>query len=176
MAACFVQLGSEPPTNTTPAVNRRDVFFAAVIAVLLVIVAGQSRRSDRVVSVRRLADTVVLRDTVRDTVLIPVRSYIVRSDTVFLKIPGDTVRVEVEVPIERKVYRTDDYMAVVEGFRPRLAEMEVYRQTSYITRTEVQRIRDRQKWGIGVQVGYGYNFDRFYPYVGVGLQYNVVSW
>ncbi len=75
-------------------------------------------------------DTVVVREVVRDTVLVPVKSYVVRTEIV-----RDTTHVEVEVPIERKEYKTDDYRAVVEGFRPSLVEMEVYRQTQLVTKT-----------------------------------------
>lgn len=121
-------------------------------------------------------DTVIVRETIRDTVLVPQVRWLVRTDTVLLTLPGDTVRVEVEVPIERKVYQTEDYMATVEGFRPALVDMEVYRHTQYVTRTETVKVSDRRRWGLGVQIGYGYNFDRFYPYVGVGLQYSLITW
>lgn len=120
-------------------------------------------------------DTVIIRDTIRPPVPKPEIRYIARTDTVFLRIAGDTVRVEVE-----KVYQTDDYRATVEGFRPELVDMEIYRQTRYITRTETIRIPDRRRWGIGIQAGYGATISQGVaiarPYVGVGVSYNVVSW
>lgn len=152
--------------------------FSAVI-LTLVLLAGSfllGRVTKPVPIPERHIDTVLLRDTIRDTVRIPRISYYARIDTVFLRIPGDTVRVEVEVPIERKVYKTDDYRATIEGFRPSLVDMEVYRKNEYITRTETIRVPVKRRWGIGIQAGYGYNFDRFYPYVGIGLQYSIISW
>lgn len=124
-------------------------------------------------------DTVIVRDTIRDTKLVPVYKYLARTDTVWLQIPGDTVRVEVEVPIERIVYKTEDYKATIEGFRPKLVDMEVYRQTQYITRTETIKVPDRRRWGIGIQTGYGAVLQEnvvLRPYIGVGVQYNIISW
>lgn len=114
-------------------------------------------------------DTVIVRDTIRDTVLIPQKEVYVRTDTVWLKAAGDTVFVEVEVPIERKVYQTDDYKATIEGFRPNLVAMEVYRQTQYITRTEV---KDKKYWfefGVGLGAGYDPFTNKVYPTLQVGF-------
>lgn len=151
--------------------------WAAILTLLLLAGSFVLGRVTKPVPVpEHRVDTVVLRDTVRDTVRIPKVSYYVRTDTVFLAVPGDTVRIEVEVPIERKVYRTDDYRATIEGFRPSLVDIEIYRRTEFVTRTETIRVPVKRRWGIGLQAGYGYNFDRFYPYVGIGLQYSIVSW
>lgn len=121
-------------------------------------------------------DTLIYRDTIRDSLLIPVNRYITRVDTVSLRIQGDTVMIEVEVPIERKEYKTENYRAVIEGFRPSLVEMEVYRQTHYITRTEIIKVPEKSRWGIGIQIGYGTDFNKSHPYIGIGVQYNILSW
>ena len=125
-------------------------------------------------------DTVVVRDTIRDTVLVPVNRYLVRIDTVHVKVAGDTVYVEVEVPIHQRVYQTDDYRAVVEGFRPELIAMEVYRQTHYITKIETVPVPDRKRWGIGLNASYSaaVNGGRLImvPTVGVGVQYSILKW
>lgn len=144
-----------------------------IIAVLLCLVFRQCNHS--AVRTERYVDTVIVRETVRDTILIPQKVYIARIDTVFLPSAGDTVYREVVVPIERKEYRTDDYFAVVEGFRPRLLEMEIYPQTKYITMTEVNTVKKNPKIGVGIQAGYGYNGQRIAPYIGVGVQYNIFT-
>lgn len=112
-------------------------------------------------------------DTVRETVPVPERIYITRTDTVFLAVAGDTVYREVVVPVERKEYRTDDYFAVVEGFRPELISMEVYRQNNYIT--ETIKTTKKPRFGIGVQAGYGYSNNKVSPYIGIGIQYNIIG-
>jgi hypothetical protein len=120
-------------------------------------------------------DTLVVRDTLRDTVLIPVERLTVRVDTVWLTSPGDTVRLEVEVPIERRVYATADYRAVIEGFRPELVDMSVFRATTRITRETLLHPTPR-RWSAGVQAGYGITPRGPVPYIGVGIQYTVLSW
>lgn len=123
------------------------------------------------------ADTVIIRDTIRDTVLKQHRVYIARVDTAYLTIPGDTVRVEVEVPIERREYSTSDYRAIVEGYRASLVSMEVYRQTVTITKPEIRYGPVRPRWGLGIQVGYGIPINgRPAPYIGLGVQYNFITW
>lgn len=125
---------------------------------------------------KNTVDTVVIRETIRDTILVPKVKYLARVDTVFLSIPGDTVRVKVEVPIERKVYQTEDYRATVEGFRPNLVDMEIYRQTQFITQTQTIKVPDKRRWGIGLHAGYGYTPKGFQPYIGVGINYNIITW
>ena len=87
----------------------------------------------------------------------------------------DSLRVPVVVPIERRVYVTADYRAVVEGYRPRLVSMELYRQTQVVTETAAARPR---RWGIGIQAGYGLapRTGHFEPYIGVGIQYSIWQW
>lgn len=119
-------------------------------------------------------DTVIVRDTLVVEIPVPEYHYRTRTDTVRLRVPGDTITVEVEVPIERKVYHTDDFRAVVEGYRPVLIDMQIYRKTEYITRTEYID-RPRKRFGVGVQAGYGYNLDqiKLSPYIGIGVSYNL---
>lgn len=132
----------------------------------------------RATSVVTRIDTLVVRDTIRDTVLVPVAQHIVRTDTVFMKAAGDTVFVAIEVPIEQKAYETADYRAVVQGFRPALVEMEVYRSTVRIDRDIRQTIPlpQTKRWGVGVHAGYGITTKGAAPYIGIGVQYNIVAW
>lgn len=160
-------------------INKTILFTASMMLLLALWTAGAffvGKKSVIIPEPRITIDTVVVRETIRDTIPVPQIRYIARIDTVFMSVPGDTVKIEVAVPIERKVYQTDDYRATIEGFRPSLIDMEIYRQTQYVTQTEIQRIPVKKRWGLGIQVGYGYNFDRFYPYVGMGIQYNFLSW
>jgi hypothetical protein len=97
-----------------------------------------------------------------------------------VKVAGDTVHIAAEIPIERKTYQTEDYKAEIEGFRPSLVSMEIYRQTQFVTKTETLRIPDTRRWGIGLQAGYGVSvqggFVKPHPYLGVGVQYSVFKW
>ncbi len=135
---------------------------------------GCSERNRLTTTITRI-DTIVIRDTIRDTVPIPVTRRIVRTDTVFVRAAGDTVFVDVEIPVEQKIYETTDYRAVVEGFRPALVEMELYRNTAFVTR-ETLRAKAPEKWGIGLQAGWGISPKGAAGYIGVGVQYRILAW
>lgn len=121
-------------------------------------------------------DTVRFRDTVRDTIPIPVKETLKRTDTVYLPILIDTTTdrtveddsVPVLIPITSKEYKTDNYRAVVSGYKPSLDLMEVYLEKEIITLKP-----KRKRWGLGLQVGYGYPGGL---YVGGGVSYNLFMW
>ncbi len=126
-------------------------------------------------------DTVWVRDTVRDTVLVPVERYMVRVDTVWLRPIDDTTRGDsleknppsaFRLPVERVVYSTGDYRAVVEGFRPSLVEMELYPRSALVTRHTV-RAPPARRWSAGLQAGWGITPRGFAPYLGVGVEYRL---
>ncbi|WP_273372993.1 DUF6808 domain-containing protein [Alistipes megaguti] len=72
------------------------------------------------------------------------------------------------VPITQKVYETDDYRAYVSGYQPSLDSL-LFKQP-----TQIVRIKEKPKrWGIGVQVGYGFTPQGAQPYIGVGISYNL---
>lgn len=127
-----------------------------------------------------LRDTVVVRDTLAVPVPTPERVEVIRRDTCWLVRcdtvrTADTLRVPVIIPIERKVYATADYRAVIEGYKPELVSMELYRQTQVVTNTVSAKPK---RWGVGIQAGYGFTprTGRFEPYIGLGIQYSIWQW
>ncbi len=153
----------------------------AVIALALIAVAfllGRRSVKPEIVEIHR-TDTMWMRDTVRETVLVPEVRYLTRVDTVLLKVPGDTVKVPVLVPISRNVYEGEDYRAVVSGFRVSLDTLDIFRKTQTVTNTVVQRVEvpgKPKRWGIGVSAGYALTPQGMKPYIGAGVQYNFLSW
>lgn len=153
----------------------------AVIALALIAVAfllGRRSVKPEIVEIHR-TDTMWMRDTVRETVLVPEVRYLTRVDTVLLLVPGDTVKVPVLVPISRNVYEGEDYRAVVSGFRASLDTLDIFRKTQTVTNTVVQRVEVPGKpkhWGIGVSAGYALTPQGMKPYIGAGVQYNFLSW
>lgn len=117
-------------------------------------------------------DTVVIRDTVRDTVPKYVKAYFDRWDTLYVSSPSDTVHlrdtIHVVIPIEKKEYKTDDYRAIVSGYKPSLDYMEVYRKTQTVTITQKPK-----RWGIGLQAGASYPAGW---HIGVGISYDIWQW
>ncbi len=99
----------------------------------------------------------------------------IQSDTTRVIAPDST---RMTVPIERKTYITADYRAVVEGFRPSLVELDLYRRTTLVMR-ETQRTFPAsrpKRWSAGFQAGWGITPHGAAPYIGVGVQYSVLTW
>ena len=138
---------------------------------------GRRSVKPEIVEIHR-TDTVVVRDTVRETVLVPKVRYLTRVDTVLLLVPGDTVKVPVLVPISRKVYEGEDYRAVVSGFRASLDTLDIFRKTQTVTNTVVQRVEvpgKPKRWGIGVSAGYALTPQGVKPYIGAGISYSFIT-
>lgn len=151
-----------------------------VIALALIAAAfllGRRSVKPEIVKIHR-TDTVVGRDTVRETVLVPKVRYLTRVDTVLLPVPGDTVEVPVLVPISRNVYEGEDYRAVVSGFRASLDTLDIFRKTQTVTNTVVQRVEvpgKPKRWGIGVSAGYALTPQGVKPYIGAGISYSFIT-
>ena len=129
-------------------------------------------------------DTVTRIDTVFQYHPQPVEVEKVRTEYRWLtRVTTDTVTdytvlhdsVLVEVPIESKHYNSPEYDAWVSGYQPSLDSIKVYQKTEYITETITKT--KRKTWGIGFNVGYGYDFKSktAAPFVGVGISYDIIS-
>lgn len=151
-----------------------------VIALALIAAAfllGRRSVKPEIVEIHR-TDTMWMRDTVRETVLVPKVRYLTRVDTVLLPVPGDTVEVPVLVPISRNVYEGEDYRAVVSGFRASLDTLDIFRKTQTVTNTVVQRVEvpgKPKRWGIGVSAGYALTPQGVKPYIGAGISYSFIT-
>ena len=127
-------------------------------------------------SIKVERDTIVVRDTLRESYPVEVEREVVRTEYKYLtRVERDTITMRdtvlVEIPIEEREYKGKDYRAVVGGYNPYLKSIEVYPTTKYINTTET--IKERKRWGfsVGAQGGYGYTPKGFQPYVGVGFSF-----
>lgn len=155
---------------------KKNAFFFTFLGVAFICMFLLGRRTKICrPEIITLSDTVVRIDTLRDTVCVAKTAYISKIDTCIMEVPGDTVKVPVLVPIERREYKTEDYHALIEGYRPSLVSMEVYPQTKIVTQTQIRTVTKKTRWGIGPQVGYGFNGKEWAPYVGIGVQYNICA-
>ena len=135
----------------------------------------------RIVEERVQRDTLVIRDTVthsapryiemytRDTIRILIRELV--HDTVAVYLPRET-----------KVYEDARYRAEVSGYQPSLDRIDIFTQSKVVTQNTAQVVKQKTRWGIGISAGYGVAINtteqtfRPAPYIGVGIQYNLVSW
>lgn len=114
-------------------------------------------------------DTVIIVDTLRDTVPVPVRETVTKyiqvpADTIVKYIKGDTVF----LPVIQKEYSTPDYHAWVSGYNAALDSIDVFLKTVYITKKIPAR-----RWGLGISTGYGVGRSGLSPYIGVGVYYRI---
>lgn len=129
-------------------------------------------------------------DTVKVEVPKPVRVEVVRKEVVRIK---DTVKISdkkpeyintpdkvesaendapalsdsglLEIPITRNIYQTENYKATVEGWRPQLVEMEIYKKT----------IIKKPKFSISVGPGISYDGKNIKPTVNITAGYVLFS-
>ena len=117
-------------------------------------------------------DTVVIREYVRDTVIITNTHQISRIDTVMVYLPGDTVKVAVTLPFELKTFQTENYRATVSGYKPMLESIDLFVPTKIITQTHHTTTIMPPTWEGGIvvtaQVASGWNNQ----FVGARVRYN----
>lgn len=117
---------------------------------------------------------IVRTDTVRDTLLVPQYVQVERFDTIRDTVDGNPIYLP--VPISRYLFTDDStYKVEMEGYNVKANSIEIYPRT--ITQTVIERVSvpaKQKRWGIGPQIGFGYNGMNWMPYVGVGIQYNLI--
>ena len=117
---------------------------------------------------------VVRLDTIRDTVSVPKYVHIVRYDTIHDT--ADRKPIHLPIPISRYLFTDDStYRMEVEGYNVKANSIEVYPRT--VTQTVIQRVEvpgKPKRWGIGVSAGAALTPQGIRPYLGVGMQYNLV--
>lgn len=150
--------------------------ITAIFAFILGVVLSGVGRVDKSI---KTTDTITLVDTIREPIYRD--SLLVRYVTRRLRVTDtlrlhDSVNIEfrdsvyVDVPIVQKTYEGTDYKAWVSGYEPNLDSISIAHKT--ITNTITRR--DKRRWGLGIQMGVGLN-GKVAPYVGVGLQYNLIK-
>ena len=117
-------------------------------------------------------DTVIVRDTLRDSIPYPVVETVIQEIPelipFYITLAGDTVREGIYVPVDitQKEYESENYRAWVSGYRPSLDSLWVYPERIYIK-------EKARRWGIGVSAGYGIGKGGLSPYIGVGVYYRI---
>ena len=160
------------------------MFLVAFILIwsLAVFYAGRNWAIKRDISgYAERVDTLVIRDTIVQEK--PVYRTISQVRTEYVPV-CDTIRIQdtlfVPVPVETKVYEDSLYRAEVSGYRASLDRLEIYQQERIITQTIPVQVKERKRWGIGVQAGYGVSTPNgkpvLSPYIGIGVSYDLIRW
>lgn len=151
-------------------------------ALLLAYCAGCNTAQQRAISSAiQQADTLVIHDTITREMPVYITKTRVRTEYVPVR---DTLRLHdtlfVPITIEKRVYKDSLYRAEISGYKPSLDKIEIYQQTRTITRVEQVLVKDKKRWGLGIQAGYGVGIHSGVvyttPYIGVGVSYNLLRW
>ena len=123
-----------------------------------------------------ITDTLVLTDTIIKFQPKPYKVTII--DTIYLpQQPQQPQQPQIDTLIRQEViYKDSTYMAVVGGIEPYLKSIEIYPKTIYVNNNTTTTIKVRSRFSLGVQAGYGLSRNGLQPYVGVGVQYNLIQW
>ena len=125
-----------------------------------------------------ITDTLVLTDTIIKFQPKPYKVTII--DTIYLpqQPQQDTLKQpQIDTLIRQEViYKDSTYMAVVGGIEPYLKSIEIYPKTIYVNNNTTTTIKVRSRFGLGLQAGCGYGRNGLQPYVGFGVQYNLIQW
>ena len=151
--------------------------IAGMVICLLNGWASCHRTTDK--EVITITDTLVLTDTIIKFHPKPYKVTII--DTIYLpqqpQKPQKPQKPQIDTLIRQEViYKDSTYMAVVGGIEPYLKSIEIYPKTIYVNNNTTTTIKVRSRFGLGVQAGYGYGRNGLQPYVGVGVQYNLIQW
>ena len=148
--------------------------IAGMVICLLNGWASCHRTTDK--EVITITDTLVLTDTIIKFKPKPYKVTII--DTIYLpQQPQQPQQPQIDTLIRQEViYKDSTYMAVVGGIEPYLKSIEIYPKTIYVNNNTTTTIKVRSRFGLGVQAGYGYGRNGLQPYVGVGVQYNLIQW
>ena len=151
-------------------------------ALLLAYCAGRNTAQERAISSAiQQADTLVIHDTITREMPVYITKTRVRTEYVPVR---DTLRLHdtlfVPITIEKRVYKDSLYRAEISGYKPSLDKIEIYQQTRTITQVERVLVKDKKRWGLGIQAGYGVGIHSGVvyttPYIGVGVSYNLLRW
>lgn len=163
--------------------SKTPILYIVAVAILALSfgLGRYTAKPEMIMEERERIDTLVIRDTIthhvpqyvhrhtRDTIRIPIREVV--HDTVSVYIPRET-----------KIYEDARYRAEVSGYEPSLDRIDIYAQTQVVTKDVTQVVKKKTHWGIGISAGYGLAINANNraitpaPYVGIGIQYNLISW
>ena len=134
-------------------------------------------RQGQEVTIETKVDTLVIRDTIKQIEPLFVERKVVKIDTLAVR-DTLTLRDTLYVFLEREQIRWEDSLAVVyaSGVNPQVDSVIHYTNDRIITIETVKTIKEKSRWGVGIQAGVGVGTKGVSPYVGIGVNYNILSW
>lgn len=159
----------------------KSALILIALGAVLFLLGRCSAKTPRLQAESVRVDTLYVRDTitrempvftrvyVRDSIVVTVRDTLHRTDTVWL-------------PREVKVYEDERYRAEVSGYQPSLDRIDIFVKDRIVTqdKTQIVTVKRNARWGIGLQAGYGVTYHnaqlQTFPYIGIGVSWNLITW
>lgn len=122
-------------------------------------------------------DTLVIRDTMMqyepiykervklEQVLVPVTDSVMIHDTLFVYLDREQV-----------TWRDSLCEVYASGIKTTVDSVRHFTSKEVVTIEKTIPVKVKSKWGIGLQTGYGVTDGGLFPYIGVGVSYNILSW
>ena len=156
--------------------NSLVILFALLIVGAIGFIAGRkTAKTGGFETIVERVDTLVIRDTivaykpkyitkrVVETEYVPVPEYIERNDTIYAVLDREQVVWEDSLA---RIYAS--------GINPQVDSVMHYRTENVIN--HIIPVKVNPQWGIGIQGGVGVGNVGLTPYVGIGVQYNILTW
>lgn len=159
--------------------NYLSLFLCLIIAMFIGGVIGHFLVPQRgsIPPIETKVDTLVIHDTITHSEPVYVSRRVIEKELVPVV---DTMRVHdtLYVAMDREQVRWEDSLGVVyaSGIHPQVDSVKHYITERVITIETSVPVRVKNKWGLGLQGGYGVGKDGLTPWVGVGISYNILTW
>lgn len=159
----------------------KTALILIALGAVLFLLGRCSAKTPRLQAESVRVDTLYVRDTitretpvftrvyVRDSIYVTVRDTLHRTDTVWL-------------PREVKIYEDERYRAEVSGYQPNLDRIDIFVKDRIVTqdKTQIVTVKRNARWGIGLHAGYGVTYHnaqlQTFPYIGIGVSWNLITW
>ena len=163
--------------------SEKETLFAnglllMVFMVLLGFIVGREYQQRLPVEpIKTKVDTLVIRDTITQIQPISVERRVVETQLVPV-IDSVTIHDTLFVYLDREQVVWQDSLSVVyaSGINPQVDSVRHFIQDRFITIETQVPVKVSSRWGLGLQAGMGVGKNGLTPYVGVGLNYNLLSW
>lgn len=162
--------------------ERQTLFANGLLLMVFMVVLGfiigrECQQKLPVEPIKTKVDTLVIYDTITQIQPISVERRVVEKQLVPVI---DSVKIHdtLFVYLDREQVVWQDSLSVVyaSGINPQVDSVKHFIQDRFITIETQVPVKVRSRWGLGLQAGMGAGKDGLTPYVGVGLNYNLLSW
>lgn len=148
--------------------------YLFAIIILIVVVLGwygafkYSHKYHTLLNAPAIQDTIIIRDTVTITELVP--KEVINKETIedtLISIKDSTL-VPVFLPIEEKIYGDSTFRAVISGYKVKMDSITIYPTTTIINKNKLIRTKEKG-FIIKPSIGLGYGITTRKPDIWIGL-------